>query len=155
MRPNRSIRSAARRHGPGGVARGLGQQRRAGISVCRGQLCVCRCLSPAAAGRSADRLPAICQGRGGGGGGCGGLGGERGWELVGGGVFVRLLVACLTSQQQASVSQGRICSDKFTRRHTEIEVADPTSCPHPPRSILTPGRPVPALTPYIARRLAG
>ena len=37
-----------------------------------------------------------------------------------------LLVRYLTSQQQASVSQGRICSDKFTCCHTEIEVADPT-----------------------------
>ena len=36
------------------------------------------------------------------------------------------LVACLTSQQQASVSQGRICTDNFTCCHTEIEVADPT-----------------------------
>ena len=36
------------------------------------------------------------------------------------------LVGCLTSQQQASVSQGRICSDNFTRCHTEIEVADQT-----------------------------
>ena len=35
-------------------------------------------------------------------------------------------VGCLTSQQQASVSQGRICSDKFTCCHTELEVADPT-----------------------------
>ena len=34
------------------------------------------------------------------------------------------LVGCLTSQQQASVSQGRICSDNFTCCHTEIEVAD-------------------------------
>ena len=40
--------------------------------------------------------------------------------------FVCLLVACLTSQQQASVSQGRICSDNFTCCHTEIEVADQT-----------------------------
>ena len=39
---------------------------------------------------------------------------------------VCLLVACLTSQQQASVSQGRICSDNFTCCHTEIEVADQT-----------------------------
>ena len=39
---------------------------------------------------------------------------------------VCLFVGCLTSQQQASVSQGRICSDKFTCCHTEIEVADPT-----------------------------
>ena len=37
-----------------------------------------------------------------------------------------LSVACLTSQQQASVSQGRICSDNFTCCHTEIEVADQT-----------------------------
>ena len=37
-----------------------------------------------------------------------------------------LLVGCLTSQQHASVSQGRICSDNFTCYHTEIEVADPT-----------------------------
>ena len=37
-----------------------------------------------------------------------------------------LFAGCLTSQQQASVSQGRICSDKFTCCHTEIEVADPT-----------------------------
>ena len=34
------------------------------------------------------------------------------------------LVACLTSQQHASVSQGRICSDNFTCCHTEIEAAD-------------------------------
>ena len=39
---------------------------------------------------------------------------------------VCLLVACLTSQQHASVSQGRICSDNFTCCHTEIEVAGPT-----------------------------
>ena len=37
-----------------------------------------------------------------------------------------MLVGCLTSQQQASVSQGRICSDNFTCCHTEIEVADQT-----------------------------
>ena len=39
---------------------------------------------------------------------------------------VCLLVACLTSQQQASVSQGRICSDSFTCCHSEIEVANQT-----------------------------
>ena len=38
------------------------------------------------------------------------------------------LVACLTSQQHASVSQGRICSDNLTCCHTEIKVADPTFC---------------------------
>ena len=52
---------------------------------------------------------------------------------------------CLTSQQHASVSQGRICSDNFTCCHTEIEAADQTF--HLTRhSILTPGQPVPALT---------
>ena len=35
-------------------------------------------------------------------------------------------VCCLTSQQHASVSLGRICSDYFTCCHSEIEVADPT-----------------------------
>ena len=37
-----------------------------------------------------------------------------------------LSVGCLTSQQHASVSQGRICLDNFTCCHTEIEVADQT-----------------------------
>ena len=37
-----------------------------------------------------------------------------------------LFVGCFTSQQQASVSQGRICSDNLTCCHTEIEGADPT-----------------------------
>ena len=41
-------------------------------------------------------------------------------------VVVCLLVGCLTSQQQVSVSQGRTCSDNFTCCHTEIEVADQT-----------------------------
>ena len=40
--------------------------------------------------------------------------------------FVCFFLACLTSQQQASVSQGRICTDNFTCCHTEIEVADQT-----------------------------
>ena len=37
-----------------------------------------------------------------------------------------LFVGCLTSKQQASVSQGWICSDNFTCCHTETEVADQT-----------------------------
>ena len=37
-----------------------------------------------------------------------------------------LLVGCLTFQQHASVSQGRICSDNFSCCHTETEVADQT-----------------------------
>ena len=49
----------------------------------------------------------------------------------GGGGRVCLLVACLTSQQQASVSQGRICSGNFTCCHTETDVADQTFLPHP------------------------
>ena len=40
------------------------------------------------------------------------------WSLV--------TVGCLTSQQHASVSQGRICSDNFTGCHAEIEAADQT-----------------------------
>ena len=39
---------------------------------------------------------------------------------------VGLLVGCFTTQQHASVSQGRICSDNFACCHTEIEVADQT-----------------------------
>ena len=35
-------------------------------------------------------------------------------------------LGCLTTQQQASVSQGRICSDNLTCCHTEVEVADQT-----------------------------
>ena len=37
-----------------------------------------------------------------------------------------LLVGCLTSQQHADVSQGRICSDNLTRCHTQIVAADQT-----------------------------
>ena len=40
--------------------------------------------------------------------------------------FVCWLVGCLTSQQQARVSQGPICSDKCTCGYTETEVADQT-----------------------------
>ena len=40
--------------------------------------------------------------------------------------LVGCLFACLTSQQHASVSQGRICTDNFTCCHTEIEAADQT-----------------------------
>ena len=35
-------------------------------------------------------------------------------------------VGCLTSQQHASISHGRICTDNFTCCHAEIEVADQT-----------------------------
>ena len=41
-------------------------------------------------------------------------------------LFVCWFVGCLTSQQHASVSQGRICSDNFTCCHIETEVADQT-----------------------------
>ena len=53
--------------------------------------------------------------------------------------LVGCLLACLASQQHASVSLGRICSDKFTCCHTEIEVADQTS--HPTQSQYTDARP--------------
>ena len=49
-------------------------------------------------------------------------------------------VGCLTSQQHASVSQGRIRTDNFTCCHTEIEVQIQLST-SPSHSILTPGRP--------------
>ena len=39
-------------------------------------------------------------------------------------IRVCLLVGCLTSQQQVSVSQGLICSDNLTCCHTEIEATD-------------------------------
>ena len=39
---------------------------------------------------------------------------------------VCLLVGCLTPQQHASVSQGRICPDNCTCCHADIEVADQT-----------------------------
>ena len=39
---------------------------------------------------------------------------------------VCLLIGCWTSEQHASISHGRICSDNFTCCHTEIEVADQT-----------------------------
>ena len=35
-----------------------------------------------------------------------------------------VLVGCLTSKQHASVSQGPICSENFMCCHTDIEVAD-------------------------------
>ena len=51
---------------------------------------------------------------------CGGGAGKGVWTRVG------LSVGCFTSQQHASVSQGRVCSDNCTCCHTEIEVADQT-----------------------------
>ena len=41
-------------------------------------------------------------------------------------LIICLLVGCLTSQQHACISQGRICSDNFMRSHTETNVADQT-----------------------------
>ena len=37
-----------------------------------------------------------------------------------------LVVSSLMSQHHAGVSQGGICSDRFTRCHTEIEIAEQT-----------------------------
>ena len=56
-----------------------------------------------------------------------GVGWGGGWRLEITVEFVCLFVGCLTSQQHASVSQGRICSDNFTCCHSEIEAADQTS----------------------------
>ena len=54
----------------------------------------------------------------------------HGWRIAWPSSFVYncLLVGCLTYQQHASVSQGRICSDNFNFSccHTEREVADST-----------------------------
>ena len=47
---------------------------------------------------------------------------QKTMEDIDGGLFV----GCLTSQQHASVSQGRICTDNFTCYHTEMEAADRT-----------------------------
>ena len=41
-------------------------------------------------------------------------------------LLLLLFVCCLTSQQHASVSQGRTCSDNFTCCHTDIQIADQT-----------------------------
>ena len=43
------------------------------------------------------------------------------WALRGDRLLVFLFVSCITSQQHASVSQGRICSDCC---HTQTEAAD-------------------------------
>ena len=55
---------------------------------------------------------------------------REGWMTLAEGCIVQwkdcLFVGCLTSQQHASVSQGRICSDNFTCCHTETEAADQT-----------------------------
>ena len=60
-------------------------------------------------------------------------------------VLVSLLAGCLMSQKHAGVSQGRICEDNCTCCHTEIKLQIKLSV-SPNHSILTPGRPVPALT---------
>ena len=49
---------------------------------------------------------------------------HRGWEVKSWQGDV--VVVCLMSQQHASVSRGRICSDSCMCCHTEIEVADQT-----------------------------
>ena len=61
-------------------------------------------------------------------------------------VTVCLFVGCLTPRQHASVSQGRICSHNFyvlPRLRQKLQIKFLTS---PSHGILTPGRPVPALT---------
>ena len=58
----------------------------------------------------------------------GGLHPAEGWQRLREGL---LFVGCLTSQQHASVSHGRICEDNFTCCHTEIELSEeaPYPCP--------------------------
>ena len=43
-------------------------------------------------------------------------------------LFLFLFVGCLSSPQQASVFQGRICSDNCACCHTEIEAVNQTCC---------------------------
>ena len=59
---------------------------------------------------------------------------------------VCLLVGYLTSQQHASLSQGRICSDNFLRAATLRYKLQTKLSISPSHSMLTPGQPVPALT---------
>ena len=80
---------------------------RARAHVC---VCVCMCVCVCA-------CACVC-GRGG--------GGARKHVCLRVCVWGLSFVGCLTSQQQASVSQERICLDNFTCCHTEIGVADPT-----------------------------
>ena len=54
--------------------------------------------------------------------GGGWMGGGGNWWVGGGCLFV----GCLMSQQHASVSQRRICSDNFTCCNNDTEVANPT-----------------------------
>ena len=56
-----------------------------------------------------------------------------------------LFVACLTSQQHASVSQGPTCSHKYMCCHSEIYKLQIKLSNLSSDSMLTPGRPVPAL----------
>ena len=60
----------------------------------------------------------------------------------------RVADCCLRSQQQASVSQRRICSGNCTCCHTEVEKLQIKLSTSPSHSILTPGRAVPAQTLY-------
>ena len=62
-------------------------------------------------------------------------------------------VGCLTSQQLASVSRGRICSDNFTCCHTEREVVDQTYLTQ--LQYTDTGPTSPSADPYNSRRLAG
>ena len=55
-----------------------------------------------------------------------------------------LVVGCLTSQQHAGVSHGRMCSNNCTCCHTEIKLQIKLSI-SPSHSILTPSHPVPVI----------
>ena len=66
----------------------------------------------------------------------------------------RMFVGCLTSQQQASVSQGRICSDNFTCCHTWDRSCRSNVLPHPV-TVYWHRANQSQCWPYNGRRLAG
>ena len=55
------------------------------------------------------------------------------------------LVGCLPSQQHASASQGRVCSDNCTCCHTDKKLQIKLTV-SPGQTMLTPGRLIPVLT---------
>ena len=69
-------------------------------------------------------------------------------------MVICLFVGCLTSQQQASVSQGRICSDNFTCCHTWDRSCRSNVLPHPV-TVYWHRANQSQSWPYNARRLAG
>ena len=84
------------------------------------------------------------------------IAGKHWYESLSVHVYVCLnSVAYLTSQQQASVSQGRICTDNFMHCHTEIEAAVRSNFPHHPVTVYWHQADQSQCWPYNATRLAG